>query len=171
MLYACKVRLTSRYYKMFKAILAKQANRLAVMQALEVSMQQYIDLLEKDFDSTVEHWKNKPAVEKEVKLERAPKFSVVGRVWIKDKIYYFISKGTRVRYATMSSDFKSKTSPSRIKSRPGAGRVIYVSKRKPRPGIKARNFNIKIAKWRYRNFVWAGKRAMKNAALASGHAI
>jgi hypothetical protein len=62
------------------------------------------------------------------------------------KVYFFISGGTRVRYATMTPDFKPKTSPARYQARAGAGGVAYISKLKPRPGIKPRNFDTKTAK-------------------------
>lgn len=93
----------------------------------------------KEMLKTVSTWKDKPdfVVEKD-KMTRL----VVSR----NKIYFFISGGTRVRYATMTPNFKAKTSPSRYQARAGAGGVAYISKLKPRPGIKPRNFDTKTAK-------------------------
>jgi hypothetical protein len=93
----------------------------------------------KEIGKTVSTWKDKPdfVIEKD-KMERL----VVSR----NKIYYFVSGGTRVRYATMTPNFKAKTSPSRYQARAGAGGVAYISKLKPRPGIKPRNFDTKTAK-------------------------
>jgi len=93
----------------------------------------------KEMGKTVSTWKDKPdfVIEKD-KMERL----VVSR----NKIYYFVSGGTRVRYATMTPNFKAKTSPSRYQAQGGAGGVAFISKLKPKPGIKARNFDTKTAK-------------------------
>ena len=54
--------------------------------------------------------------------------------------YKWVNEGTRVRYATMSADWSSKTKPNVIASYRGSGRMLFVSRKRPRPGIKARNF-------------------------------
>jgi len=54
--------------------------------------------------------------------------------------YGWVDRGTRIRYATMSGDWKSKTKPNVISSYAGRGRVLFVSRKVPRPGIQARNF-------------------------------
>ena len=46
----------------------------------------------------------------------------------------------------MTPNFKAKTSPSRYQAQAGAGGVAFISKLKPKPGIKARNFDTKTAK-------------------------
>jgi hypothetical protein len=61
-------------------------------------------------------------------------------------IYKFVSGGTRVRYATMTPDFIAKTNPGVIGSGQGAGGVAFISKKHPKPGIQAREFNEVIAK-------------------------
>lgn len=55
--------------------------------------------------------------------------------------YGWINKGTRIRYALMSKDWKSKTKPNVIGSYRGHGRVLVISRKRPRPGIVARNFS------------------------------
>lgn len=66
-------------------------------------------------------------------------------------IFKFISGGTRVRYATMSADWVSKTQPNVLGSGQGAGRMMFVSRNRPHPGIVARNFpHIIILKWQPR---------------------
>lgn len=55
--------------------------------------------------------------------------------------YGWVNHGTRIRYATMSKDWKSKTKPNVIASYAGRGRVLFISRKRPRPGIVARNFS------------------------------
>ena len=52
----------------------------------------------------------------------------------------YLNRGTRVRYANLSRDWKSKTKPNVIGSFRGSGRVLFISRRHPRPGIQARNW-------------------------------
>lgn len=55
--------------------------------------------------------------------------------------YGWVNRGTRIRYATMSKDWRSKTKPNVIASYAGRGRLLFVSRKRPRPGIVARNFS------------------------------
>ena len=57
-----------------------------------------------------------------------------------DKIYFYLNYGTSIRYATMSPDFKPKSTYRTIGSRGGAGQKLYVNKRFPREGIEAREW-------------------------------
>jgi hypothetical protein len=66
------------------------------------------------------------------------------RVETDDKIYGYIDRGTRVRRALMSRDWRSKTKPNVIASYNGRGRVLYISRKLNLPGIKARNFSKRI---------------------------
>ncbi len=84
--------------------------------------------------------------------------------------WHWLNGGTRVRWALMSGNWKSKTKPGRFKSGGGRGRVIVVGKRrmaKPQPGIKARNWADKLQKQRKKPFtlrmIKAMQRASKNA--------
>jgi hypothetical protein len=58
-----------------------------------------------------------------------------------DEIFKYIDEGTSIRYATMTPDFVPKTTPGSLKSGPGAGGLAYVSRKHPRPGIKARKIS------------------------------
>lgn len=52
--------------------------------------------------------------------------------------YRWVSGGTTRRYATMTENWESKTSPGSIESGKGAGWVMYVDKKDPKPGIEPR---------------------------------
>jgi len=95
-----------------------------------------------DFLTTTRTWKNGPEYEIE-KIKREGR-----RIFTRNKIYLFVSGGTRVRYATMTRNFKAKTQPGVIGSGRGRGGVAFVSRKHPRPGIRARNFpEAIIKKW------------------------
>lgn len=92
-----------------------------------------------DFLVTTQTWKDKPAFT----IEKNPGERIVAT---NNKIYKFVSGGTRVRYATMTPDFVAKTTPDTIGSGPGRGGKAFVNRNKPKPGIKARNFPAAIKK-------------------------
>lgn len=69
--------------------------------------------------------------------------------------YRWLDQGTRVRWAIMSRGWRSKTRPGYLTSYKGAGRVVAVGKRRvrrPRPGIKAREWTPTIQKRRTPKF-------------------
>jgi len=119
------------------------------MKHLEQSMNDFVKLLEGDFQLTVRTWKVKPTFKKSVKKNNK---SIEGKVSTDNDIYRFVSGGTRVRYATMTPDFVAKTRPGNIPSGPGRGGVLYISKQKPRPGIEAREFDKQIKNKRGKEF-------------------
>ena len=86
------------------------------------------------FQKTTDTWMHKPAF--------TPQQTARGwMVQVEPAFpYQWVNKGTRVRYATMSRDWKSKTKPNVISSFRGAGRMLFVSRKRPHPGIEARNF-------------------------------
>lgn len=104
-------------------------------------MNKFQALMIKDFNSTVKDWKHKPDF-KEKKTVSADRFTV--EVSTDNKIYFYVSHGTKIRYATMSSDFISKTRPKVIPSRRGKGGMLFVNKKRPRPGIRGRKFDKQI---------------------------
>ena len=95
--------------------------------------------LAKDFGKTVSTWNDKPNFVTDKKKD-------VRIVSAKHKVYFFVSEGTRIRYATMTPNFKAKTAPGRFQASGGAGGVAYISKRRPRQGIKARKFDDQLVK-------------------------
>lgn len=81
--------------------------------------------------------------------ETVPKFTAVKTaggyvIYVSDIRYVYLDRGTRVRYATMTPDFRAKTKVGVLYSYKGAGRVAYVNTKKPRPGIAARQWSLEI---------------------------
>lgn len=92
-------------------------------------------------------------------------------VTTEDKRYLFVDEGTRVRYATMSPDFQAKTKVNSLIARRGRGRMLFVNKRRPRPGIKARNFTKLVHKKWQPEFRAAMDRALFEAAIKSKYNV
>lgn len=99
------------------------------------------DELTDDFNETQKTFRRKFDVETKDTSSRS---QISYEALIEHEIYFFVSGGTRVRYATMSPDWRSKTQPGRLAAGAGRGRVLFVSRRRPRPGIEARNFDDQI---------------------------
>ncbi len=116
-----------------------------------------------DFERTTATWEHKVKWESKVEVG-ASVGGIKVAVFTTDPIYKFIDKGTRVRYAVMSKDFKAKTEPNVILSTPGKGRRLFVSKKHPRPGIKARNFTKIIKRTQEKEFRKTVENAMRRFA-------
>ena len=127
---------------------ARKLEKLIVRKASE-RMNEFQSLLVKDFQSTVKDWKKKPDFDEKKVVDSN---RVVVEVSTDNEIYYYVSHGTRIRYATMSQGFQAKTSPKRIPSRRGRGGMLYVSKKRPRPGIEGRKFDKQIKNKREKTF-------------------
>lgn len=55
--------------------------------------------------------------------------------------YKFLDRGTSVRFAQLSSNWGSKTTPNSLVSGAGSGFVTYIDTNRPQPGIEARNWS------------------------------
>ena len=111
-------------------------------RAIENALNAAAENIRIDFGVTVQTWKERPRFTIQI-TQRGERV-----ISTDDLIFKFVSGGTRVRYATMSKDWISKTQPNVIGSGPGRGRKMFVSRAHPRPGIKARNFpHIIVQKW------------------------
>lgn len=113
-------------------------------------------------------WSKKPSFRKKVRLVMR-EASV--KVTTEDKRYRYLDKGTKKRWAVMSSDFKPKTTPRTLGSRRGQGKAVIRGKQamqargiKPRPGIQPREFTDEAAK---RRKPWFEKRIDKAIARAA----
>lgn len=87
------------------------------------------------------------------------------------KIWQYLNEGTARRWALMSSDWRSKTTPGEFRTRSGSGRVLIAGRRAmqargigPRPGIKARGWIDLLQKRRKGPFTQAAIEAMRRGA-------
>ena len=99
----------------------------------ENALEETARAMEADYRVTVQTWTNRPNFQ----IDRRP---YERDIYTTSDIYRFVSEGTRVRYATMTPNFRAKTSPGIIRSRGGQGGVMFIRKDKPKPGIVARQF-------------------------------
>lgn len=112
-----------------------------LIRAVESAMTGTAKAVKVDFDVTTQTWKDRP----EFTIEKSP---LERRVYTEDDIYRYVSRGTSIRYAHMSDDFAPKTRNGWIGSNKGKGGLAFISKKNPRPGIKAREFEKVIGeKW------------------------
>jgi hypothetical protein len=119
---------------------------------------------QKEYEKTTRTWRNKP--KHELEFSRTKKEIKATNI-TDNRIYFFLHEGTKVRYAILSPDWKSKTTPRSLSSRQGQGRVVFISKKFPQPGIEAREWTDVIIRKRKRPF----KRNMQNVmkTIASLH--
>ena len=125
-------------------------------------------VLKPDMESTVQTFNRKPKVE----VEDTSKGNQLSKAaFIEDEIYFYLARGTRLRWALMSRDWRSKTKPRRIPAKRGRGRAVIAGRRAmqarglgPRPGIKARNPDKLIAKKRNKGFIRDVHKATVRAA-------
>jgi hypothetical protein len=112
-----------------------------LLRAVENTLTMTAKAVKVDFDTTTRTWKERP----EFTIEKAPFERIVGT---DSDIYRFVTRGTSIRYATMMPGFSPKTSVRMIGSSGGKGGVAFISKKHPKPGIKAREFEETIGtKW------------------------
>lgn len=130
----------------FKAVRPPKMKIKQFKRILNKTVKTYADVtLRKEFDATQSTFKGKfPIIIKDESGRNRIAWSCI----VNGKIYFFISEGTSVRYATMSPDWRSKTrpSPGGLKAGAGRGRKLFVNRSRPRPGIKARKFDERIAR-------------------------
>lgn len=124
----------------------------------------------KDYQRTVRTWQGeKPEFAQAVSLANGGPTLLIVVQGAGAKKWFWLDGGTKVRYATMSPDFKSKTVPRVLDSRAGKGRRLFVNKKRPRPGIEARMWTEMIAKkWR-RPFKKRMEEAMVRGSKKTGH--
>lgn len=91
----------------------------------------------KEFEKVTNTWNEKPAF-----VVRLRNMSV--DVSTNDKKFYYLDRGTSVRYAVMSEDFSPKTRVGVLGSSRGRGGMIFVSRRHPKPGIEARGWSVLV---------------------------
>lgn len=155
-----------------KAIKPKKLRTQPFRREIQKALKAEAEKLKREFRKTTKTWRRKPKFTQLAPVrgvEHTGEAAVL--VGTDDPIYRYLDQGTRIRWAVMSRDWQSKTSPRMIGSRPGRGRVVIAGKRamlkrgiRPRPGIKAREFAKTIQKLRERPFKRRMEQAMKRAA-------
>ena len=123
----------------FEAVKPDALDKLELYKPLRVAMLDIQEEIKETFGTTTEDFDH-PVDFEGITLTEVDKITT--RVETDDLIYFFLTRGTSVRYATMTPNFQSKTVPGRLSTRGGRGGVWFINKRQPRPGIKARNFDI-----------------------------
>lgn len=150
----------------FKPVVPKAYNVAKVRQAIVTELngegKDTLPLL----GETISTWNDPPQMGYTVRtagadlvMEAGPKDkgSHQGKKW------FWLNYGTRVRYARLSRDWKSKTTPGSIRSGMGAGRVLVRGfKAGAHPGIQARQWVAIIEKMRAKPFQRRMQRAVAN---------
>lgn len=162
---------------MFKAsaILPGKFDPDAFSREMIKEMEKFDKLILSEFEKTVATWDHPPkfkateAVMQDLIQGHVRTVRIYGKK-PPELIYYFISQGTKVRYAKMTKDFEPKSRVRVIDSFPGAGRLESVDVRFPMPGIQARKFNEAIADKHRARLKFRLQVALIRAVKASGHA-
>lgn len=120
-----------------------------VYSAVTVTIAAELDKMEEMFGLGTRTWssQNQPAWKKRIGRGLA----ISGLITTGSTPFAYVEVGTRYRLRAMTRDFRPKTRPGVLGSGPGAGGAAGWFRR-PRPGIKARNFRDIIARKRYKPF-------------------
>lgn len=121
----------------------------AIREELEKALDKLGVKLVKEFEKTTKTWQgDKPTFVPDTRLRQGTgaglSIGMEGGRGV-DK-WTFLNFGTRVRYAILSSDWQSKTTPGFLGSGPGSGRVVKIDINNPQPGIEARDWSVIIMK-------------------------
>lgn len=125
----------------------------------------------KGFNDIVKTWNHKPIFV--VKVQSTPR-QIKLEATTDDAVFNYLDRGTSVRHAVMSRDFQPKTQPAsggvtRLSSGRGRGRMVHVSRRINRPGIKARGFTKAILESTQRDLVSRMEKHLALGVRKSGH--
>lgn len=156
----------------FQAIIPQQnLNFNNVNRKLIDGMDRYTKLVLKEFQETTQTWNGKPSFDR---LVTTSGFRVIGEVSTSNKIYRYVSNGTKRHFVgprnstrlRFRSQYTAKSAPGRIPSRSGGpsgnfvfSRGHYVS------GIEARKFDAQIKKDTEQRFKDYMLNAFENALL------
>ena len=147
----------------------------AFRKAIEAAANRAGNDILKDFKATTSTWKHKPGFEKIVSYSPSP---VEIMVATDDEIYGYVNNGTRphpifpknAKALAFPGVYSAKTTPGVIGSKPGgsSGPTVFAAYVQ-HPGTEARHFDKVIQKKWGPLFKRRMERAMKEAAIASGH--
>lgn len=118
--------------------------------------------LQKDFEQTTATWGGeKPDFKPSISLASFSASVTVEPTGSKKGVnkWNWLNAGTSKRWALMSRNWKSKTKPGRLRSGSGSGMVVIAGRQamqarniRPRKGIKARGWSVKIGRQNTRRF-------------------
>lgn len=158
-----------------KAIKPKRLKQDAISEEILFALQDEARKQKKLLNQTTSTWSGeKPTFESLIDLSSGGDATVVtgpsGGTKAVNK-WTWLDQGTKIRWALMSSDWRSKTRSGTLKSGRGSGSVILAGKRamqarniRPRPGIVARGWSIMITKMRRRPFTKLVIKAMQKGS-------
>ena len=170
----------------FRVLIPKKLNVNGMSAAIRDAAIQAAKDMVKDFEAVTRTWKgDKPRIQGEAVLTPPgtppyPMFHTgfTSSAWPKAdgskgyQKWIWLDLGTKVRYAVMTKNFVPKTREGQLNSWAGRGGMLFVSKKHPMPGIKARKFTKALAdKWDKPTMFRARMAAaVKKARIASDHA-
>lgn len=144
-----------------------QLNPRAILASLNRAAERFSrKVIKPDLDST---WTKSPGF----KIENKSSGSEISWLTKTDnEIYFYNNFGTAIRWALMSSDWRSQTRPGRIPARPGRGRVVIAGRRAmtargiaPRPGIDGRHWDDQIVKKEQKSYEREMLKALAEGAV------
>jgi hypothetical protein len=148
-----------------KVIKAKKMNIPQVKRELEREAKNQAKIVEKKYKETTSTWQGeKPKFESIIDVGGSEIAILTGPTGSNEAVNKFVwlDEGTSIRWALMSSNWRSKTKPGKLRSGRGKGSVVIAGRRamqrrniRPRPGIKARNWTLTLQRQRRKPFTRA----------------
>ena len=153
---------------MFKAILPKKFNARALTEGLISEVKKFSREAKVDLLRPTSMWSTSVLFTTQMTQTRA-RIRVV--IFTEDERYRFLDQGTRVRFATMTSNFSPKTRPNSLLASSGSGSVSYVDRNRPHRGIQARSFAEQVKNIHEPKLVKRFGNTLRIGVIKSGHAI
>lgn len=153
------------------AIKASVPNILVTEAYLRKELPNVLKEPQKDLRTFVRTWEHKPKIVRNVKrdVKGLRAFTGVYSNWSKGKkakpedILMFLTRGTSVRYATMTPNFIPKTKRRNINSGGGQGGLSFVDPTRPQNGIEPRE----IEEYLYEKYNGKIKKEMQRIIIKS----
>lgn len=158
----------------FKGIKAKKLKQDVINKEIKKALEKEGKDQQKELNKTVQSWSGeRPKFESLFEIGGGGASVLTGPTGSDKAVnkFLWLDQGTRVRWALMSSDWQSKTSPGSFSSGRGRGRPVLVGKQAmrrrgiaARPGIAARGWTTELAKRRKTPFQRSMIKAMQTGA-------
>lgn len=164
-----------------RPIKGKRFSTKGIKEKIIEQMSNEGDIIERHLKKTTATWQGaKPIFKKEVRQGGHPQIpqGSIGLIVeprgpdLGVSKWWWLELGTRIRWAVMAANFRSKTSPGRLRTRQGQGGAVIIGRRAmtkrgiaPRPGIEARNWRKNILDRRKKVFVRRMKNMMPGIAI------